>query len=106
MSIVIFPSLSESFGRVKILYVMVLFALISVSGILFADTSVLHLQIFYFINGMAASIGTCVAYNYLMEFMPDKVKFKYSTIFFVGNILPTILYPLYFLYISKNWLYF
>ena len=106
VSIIIFPRLSEIYGRLKVLYVMIAFGLISMTGILFVTSSVLHLQIYYFINGMAASIGTCVGYNYLMEFIPNERKFKFSTIFFVGSIIPTIMYPFYFMYVSKNWLYF
>jgi MFS family permease len=43
VGIILFPRISEIIGRVKVLYVMVLFGVVSLSGILFAPISVLHL---------------------------------------------------------------
>lgn len=85
---------------------MVAFNLISETGILLFSPQIYYLQIYYFINGIATLIRTCVAYNYLLEFLPISMKNKFSTIYFVTMVIPTILYPLYFIYISNNALYF
>lgn len=106
VSLLIFPRFSEILGRVKIMYVMAIFALISNIGMIFFSISVSLLQKFYFFNGASAAINTCVTYNYILEFLPKRWKPVFSTLFFAGMILPTVLYPLYFMYISKNWIYF
>lgn len=85
---------------------MVIFNLISETGILFFNYTVELLQLYYFINGVATLIRSCVAYNYLLEFLPTSMKNKFSTIYFVTMVIPTILYPFYFMFISNNALYF
>jgi len=70
ISILVFPRLSDMYGRIKILYGMLAFGLISYIGILFFSTSLRILYHFYFMQGMAATIAVCVGYNYLMEFLP------------------------------------
>lgn len=106
ISLLIFPRLSELYGRLKIIYCLMIFGFVSEGGILFFSFTLRSLYIYYFINGIAATIAVCVGYIYLMEFLPDNKKGLYSTILLAVLPLPSILYPMYFLYISKNWLYF
>jgi MFS family permease len=70
ISLLLFPRLSEIYGRIKIIYTMAILGFISETGILFFSFSLKLLYYFYFLNGCAATIAVCVGYNYLMEFLP------------------------------------
>lgn len=106
VSLLIFPRLSEIIGRIRIMYCMAVCIVISQTGILFFSYDLEHLKFFYFIAGCVTTCQVCVGYNYMLDFVPKKKKFLFSTILLSAYVLPSIFYPLYFKYISRNWLYF
>ena len=56
-----------------------------------------------FLMGVAASLNPCVAYVYLLEVVEKRQETIVITLSSIGEGLPTLIGPLYFMYVGTYW---
>ena len=56
-----------------------------------------------FLMGVSAALNPCVAYVYVMEVVPKKDETFIMTMTQIGEAIPTLVGPLYFMYVSTHW---
>ena len=56
-----------------------------------------------FLMGVACALNPCVAYVYVMEVVPKKDETLIITLTQIGEAIPTIVGPLYFMYVNTYW---
>ena len=106
---VIFPPLSDKYGRKKLVMYMVFENLTIYIIFLLLPRhhywSVYVIMVGLFIMGNQAAIVGCVAFCYLNELAPTKYHTTLSTIWLVTEGITSIILAIYYDYITKRWEY-
>ena len=53
--------------------------------------------------GVGAALNPCIGYVYVMEIVPRKHQAVAITLTQIGEGIPTLIAPLYFMYVSTYW---
>jgi hypothetical protein len=56
-----------------------------------------------FLMGVAAALNPCVGYVYVMEITQKRYEANVITLSQIGEGIPTLIGPLYFMFISTSW---
>lgn len=103
-SAVILPRMADIYGRKPIILFSLTLQFLTMGATFFSNSALLATVIMFFLG--FSCVGRCsISFLFLMELLPYKKTTFYGTIVHMSNGLLTVVFVIYFLYISRNWKY-